>query len=155
VSRPHHLDPLLVGVVAVGGALGTLARFGVIHVLHPAPNGLPLATLTENLLGAFLLGALLESLLRAGPENRTRRVLRLGLGTGVMGGFTTYSSLALEVRNLWADGSAGLAAAYGIGSVVVGFFTCVLGVALAGAVARRRSAGSADARPARPAEADR
>lgn len=143
MSRAHHLDPLLVGVVAVGGAVGTLARYGVIHVLHPASDGLPVATLTENLLGAFLLGLLLEALLRGGPENGRRRVLRLGLGTGVLGGFTTYSSLALEVRTLAADGHAGLAAAYGLGSVALGLVTCLLGVLLGTRLGRRRAARDA------------
>ncbi|MDM7854117.1 FluC/FEX family fluoride channel [Cellulomonas alba] len=143
MSRAHHLDPLLVGVVAIGGALGTLARYGVIHALHPAPDGLPVATLTENLVGAFLLGLLLEALLRAGAEDRRRRVLRLGLGTGVLGGFTTYSSLALEVHTLASDGRPGLAAAYGLGSMVLGLVTCVLGVLVAAWFDRRRAGARA------------
>jgi CrcB protein len=143
VSRAHHLDPALVGVVAIGGALGTLARYGVIHLLHPTSSGLPVATLTENLVGAFLLGLLLEALLRAGAEDRRRRVVRLGLGTGVLGGFTTYSSLALEVHSLASDGRGGLAAAYGLGSVVLGLVTCLLGVLVAAALDRRRRAARA------------
>lgn len=137
-GRPHHTDPRLVAVVAAGGAVGTLARYGLSQVLpHPA-GGLPVSTLTENLLGAFLLGVLLEGLVRAGAEDRRRRVIRLGAGTGVLGGFTTWSSLAYEVQQLGAGGDLRLAAAYGVGSVVLGFVTCTLGVLLAARVRRPR-----------------
>jgi len=136
-GRPHHTNPRLVLVVAAGGVVGTLARYGVNQVL-PREDGLPVATLVENLLGAFLLGLLLESLVRAGAEDRRRRVLRLGVGTGVLGGITTWSSLAFEVQQLGAGGDLGLAAAYGVGSVVLGCVTCTLGVLLAARLVRSR-----------------
>lgn len=136
MNRPHHLTPALVLVVAVGGGLGTAARYGLSKVLAPE-HGLPVATLTANLVGAFLLGVLLELLVRAGRETPARRVLRLGFGTGVMGGFTTFSSLALEVEKLLAAGRVGLGLAYGLGSVVVGFAACLGGVLLAARHHRR------------------
>lgn len=139
-GRPHHTDPRLVGVVAAGGVVGTLARYGLNQVLPHPSGGLPVATLTENLLGAFLLGVLLEALVRAGAEDRRRRVVRLGVGTGVLGGFTTWSSLAFEVQQLGAGGDLPLAAAYGVGSVVAGFVTCTLGVLLAARLRRPRGA---------------
>ena len=126
LSRPHT-SPALIGIVAVGGAIGSLARYGVSHLL-PAQDGIPVGTLVENVLGAFLLGLLLEALLRAGAENRARRAMRLGLGTGLLGGFTTYSALALEVHALWADGRIGLALAYGLGSVVLGTAAATAGI---------------------------
>jgi len=134
--RPHHLNPLLLLVVAIGGGLGTCARYGLTKILLPE-HGLPVATLTANVVGAFLLGVLLELLVRAGRETRGRRLLRLGVGTGFMGGFTTFSSLALEVERLLQDGRAGLALAYGVGSVVVGFVVCLAGVLLAARHHRR------------------
>jgi CrcB protein len=136
-ARPHHTNPRLVLVVAAGGVLGTLARYGVNQVV-PRGDGVPWPTLLENLLGAFLLGLLLESLVRAGAEDRRRRVVRLGVGTGVLGGFTTWSSLAFEVQQLGAGGDVGLGVAYGVGSVVVGFLTCTLGVVLAAWLRRSR-----------------
>jgi len=63
---------------------------------------------------------------------------RLGVGTGVLGGFTTWSSLAFEVQQLGAGGDVGLGVAYGVGSVVVGFLTCTLGVVLAAWLRRAR-----------------
>ena len=118
MSRPHA-DPRLVASVAAGGALGSLARYGLSHAL-PSVGGWPVATLTENLLGAFLLGLLLETLGRAGAETPRRRWLRLTLGTGVLGGFTTYSALALETHGLLAEGRAGMALGYALLTVLGG-----------------------------------
>jgi fluoride exporter len=141
VTVQHHTDPRLVGVVLAGGALGSAARYGLSHLL-PAQHGFPVATFVENLVGAFLLGLLLETLLRAGAEDRGRRMLRLGLGTGALGGFTTYSALALEVERLWVGGDTGLAVGYGLGSVVLGTVMATLGIVL-GARAHRSRAASA------------
>ena len=140
MTARHHTDPVLVGVVVIGGALGSGARYGVSHLL-PTQDGFPVGTFVENVVGAFLLGLLLETLLRAGAEDRTRRMLRLGLGTGVLGGFTTYSALALEVERLWARGEMGLALGYGLGSVVLGTFTATLGIVLAARARRSRGDG--------------
>ena len=145
MSRPHA-DPRLVASVAAGGALGSLARYGLNHAL-PSVGGWPVATLTENLLGAFLLGLLLEALGRAGAETPRRRWLRLTLGTGVLGGFTTYSALALETHGLLAEGRAGVALGYALLTVLGGTVTCLAGMALA---ARRGSR----ARPAVVDEAE-
>ena len=142
MTRPHHTDPVLVASVAGGGALGSLARYGLSHALPPL-GGVPLATLAENLLGAFLLGFLLQWLLGRGHETHRRRWLRLTLGTGVLGGFTTYSAFALELHGLLADGRVGLAAGYALVSVVGGTLACVGGVALAGVAAPGMAARSA------------
>lgn len=143
----HHTDPVLVASVAAGGALGSLARYALSHAVH-ARAGWPLATLTENLVGAFLLGLLLHWLLRRGHETPRRRWLRLTLGTGVLGGFTTYSAFALELHGLLATGRVGVAAGYALASVVGGTVACVAGVALAGRLPRGRAAVPGDAVPA-------
>ncbi|KHL12101.1 CrcB protein [Mumia flava] len=140
MSRPHHRVPGLVLVVALGGFLGTAARAGLAVWWPHDPDALPVATLTANLLGAFALGLLLEALIRSGDETPGRRRWRLGLGTGVLGGFTTYSSLALEVTDLLDAGKSGLALAYALGTVVVGFVACVLGVLLGARLHHRRRA---------------
>jgi CrcB protein len=129
VSRPHHLNSQLVLVVAIGGAIGTAGRHALGEWV-PAEGGIPLGTLIANLAGAFVLGVLLELLIRAGRETPGRRVLRLGLGTGVMGGFTTYSSFALEVEKMLQGGRVGLAFTYGLGTVVLGFALCFAGIVL-------------------------
>ncbi len=131
--------------VAVGGAFGSLARYGVSHAV-PERDGIPVATLLENAVGAFLLGLLLESLLRAGPETPRRQWIRLTFGTGLLGGFTTYSALALDAHGLFDDGRAPAAFAYGVGSVVLGVLTCTLGVVVAAQLARVRHARSDEGR---------
>ena len=130
MTRPHHTDPLLVASVAAGGALGSLARYGLSHAV-PARAGWPVGTLAENLVGALLLGLLLQGLLRRGHETPRRRWARLTLGTGVLGGFTTYSAFALELHGLLAAGRLGLAVGYALVSVVGGTLACFAGVALA------------------------
>lgn len=130
-ARPAaHLDPVLIALVALGGAVGTALRHGVSTVLPQAP-GFPTATFLVNIVGAFLLGVLLEALVRRGPETRRGQRLRLGLGTGLLGGLTTFSALALEVERLLALGDTGTASLYAASSLVVGFLACLLGVALA------------------------
>jgi CrcB protein len=98
------------------------------------------ATLLENVVGAFLLGALLEALVRRGDETPGVRRVRLGVGTGFLGGFTTFSSLAIEAERLLADGAVGTAVGYVSVSLVLGFLACLAGVGLAAARHRRRTA---------------
>lgn len=126
----HHPNPRLIALVAAGGMLGTGARY-LLTASVPVGNGWPTATFVENLLGALLLGALLEALVRRGPETANQRWVRLALGTGVLGGFTTFSSLALELQRLLDDGSVLLAAAYATLSLCGGLSACLLGVVLA------------------------
>jgi fluoride exporter len=95
-------------------------------------GGWPIGTLVANLVGAFALGILLEGLSRVGPETPGRRLVRLGVGTGLLGGFTTFSSLALEIERLLADGELGIAVGYAVVTIVLGVVVTVAGVLLAG-----------------------
>ncbi len=105
--------PLPLFSVAVGGFFGTLLRFGVSAIL----DGEPLGTLTVNLLGAAVLGFLIGW----APWSRRARGGGSGaqafLTTGLLGGFTTYSALALDVLSLPLGWAAGYAAATVIGGV--------------------------------------
>ncbi|WP_432395213.1 fluoride efflux transporter FluC [Pseudarthrobacter sp. L19] len=130
--RPLHLHPGFLLLVVAGGIAGTQARYGLGSVL-PAPGGWPLPTLVINLAGAFLLGLLLEALIRRGPDAGRLRVMRLLLGTGFMGAFTTYSTLALESNGLLAAGRSLDALAYVGASLVVGFLATFAGIRLASA----------------------
>jgi CrcB protein len=120
----------MVALVAAGGTLGTTARYLTTHGL-PVAGGWPLGTLTENLLGSLLLGALLEALVRRGVESTRGRIVRLAVGTGFLGGFTTFSSLAIELERLLAAGAVGTALAYAAVSLVGGLLACVGGVLIA------------------------
>ncbi len=136
-DRPVHRRPALLAVVAVGGAAGTAAREGLSLVVPPV-GALPLATLLINLAGAFLLGVLLEALVRGGPDVGVRRIARLGLGTGFCGGFTTYSALAAATALLLVAGDAGLAVLYAAGTVLTGALATWAGILLGTTGARRR-----------------
>ncbi len=135
-GRPPHLRPGLVALVAAGGAVGTLARYGLDAALPGGDGGgWPVATTVENLVGALALGLLLGALGR-GPESPRARAVRLALGTGVLGGFTTFSTLAVEVERSLAAGDGALGVAYGLVSVVVGVAAAALGLVVGGQVRR-------------------
>lgn len=127
---PLHARPGLVAIVALGGAVGATLRYALARALPTDAGDFPAATFLTNVGGAFLLGILLETLARLGPDVGTRRTVRLALGTGVLGAFTTYSALAVEVTVLGRDGHAGLGAGYGLLSAVAGFGAAAVGIAL-------------------------
>lgn len=110
----------LAGWVFVGGALGTLARYGVGLAIDPV-GGVPLATLLVNLVGSFALGLLLGA--------TTDERLRAGLGTGLLGGFTTYSAFAAETEQLLRDGDL-MGLGYPLLTVVAGLAAAIAGLAL-------------------------
>ena len=118
-------------VVAAGGAIGASLRYALARALPTAPGGWPTATFLTNLLGAFLLGVLLEALARIGPDAGARRIIRLGVGTGVLGAFTTYSTLATEGVLLGRDGHLGLAVGYGLTSALAGYGAAAAGIGVA------------------------
>lgn len=102
--------------VAAGGAVGAVARALVGAAIPHEPGAWPWATLLVNAAGAFLLGLLLTGLGRAQTPWPYARPL---LGTGVLGGFTTFSALSLDAVLLAEAGRAPLAGAYVLASLVV------------------------------------
>ncbi|MGL3807213.1 fluoride efflux transporter FluC [Paeniglutamicibacter sp. R2-26] len=118
-ARPNHLNPRLWAVVALGGMAGAAAREGVT-LLVPAIHGVPVAIAAVNISGAFLLGFLYEALTRPGLPGRRATRLKLLLGTGFCGGFTTYSALAVDAVLLGAVGRPGAALLYVAGTVLAG-----------------------------------
>src|ERR1044072_6381162 len=91
-----------VALVAVGGALGAVARFGVSSALPT--KGFPWATLAVNLMGSLLIGYLL---LESGMEHAAR----LFAVVGFLGGFTTLSTYSAEMVDLWRTGHVPVALA--------------------------------------------
>jgi CrcB protein len=135
-SRPLHLQLPCILMVMGGGALGTLCRYW-LNTAIPSPGGWPLPTLIINLCGAFALGLLLEALARSGPDVGARQTLRLLAGTGFLGAFTTYSTLALDANLLLAGDRIADAVAFMLLSVIGGLATGAAGVWVA---ASRRAA---------------
>ena len=122
-SRPLTPLALLCGVVAVGGALGALGRYGLSEALPTSPGDLPVATLLTNLSGCLALGLLVG----ARPDAPW---LRAFLGTGVLGGFTTFSAFALESDRLLATAPA-VAVLYLVLSTAGGVALAAAGLRLA------------------------
>jgi CrcB protein len=138
-TRPPHLRPGAILLVAAGGAVGTAARYATALVLPPL-GAVPVATIAVNLVGAFLLGLLLAGLARRGPDTGRRLTLRLLLGTGVLGGFTTYSTFSLDTVALVEGGRWADVLLYTAVTLVLGTLAAALGVVLA---SRRRSGATA------------
>ncbi len=82
VPRPPHVRPQLLLVVTFGGAIGAPLRYAVSRVLPTAGHGWPTATFVTNVLGALLLGVLLESLMRLGLDAGWRRTVGSGWAPG-------------------------------------------------------------------------
>lgn len=122
-----HRDSRLVALVAAGGTVGVLARDLLTRAV--GATSWPVATFAINLVGAFALGLLLASLRRHGPDAGRLLHARLLLGTGVLGGFTTYSALAVGTVELAQDDRLVAALAYGLGTVVLGLGAVGLGSA--------------------------
>jgi CrcB protein len=140
IVRPIHTDTAHIVVVAIGAFFGTLARYAIGPL--PDGNGLPVGTLLINISGAFLLGLLLQALLHQGKDEGMRRVLRLLLGTGFLGAFTTYSSLATSVVLLAKGSHIAVAITYAGVSVVAGVIACAGGIQLATYRHRRKGSGA-------------
>src|SRR5690606_26054753 len=100
-ARSHRRAVLL---VAAGGSLGSMARH-LIAAAVPDWAGFPVGILLVNLIGSFALGLLVEGLAR-GSDTPSRHSLRLFAGTGLIGGFTTYSALAIDTALLLQEGAA-------------------------------------------------
>ncbi|CAN5757960.1 fluoride efflux transporter CrcB [soil metagenome] len=120
------------GLVALGGAAGSMARFGAVMLVKPHAPEFPAGTLSVNLLGSLLIGVL-AGCLHASALGRSSPLWLL-LAVGVLGGFTTFSSLALETVELLNAQRWGAAAAYIGASVVLGLVLAAGGFALGRAV---------------------
>jgi CrcB protein len=120
-------------LAAIGGALGASARWAVVGALPASPGVWPWATLLVNLTGCLLIGALLAVLLARFPASPW---LRPFLATGVLGGYTTYSTFAVDTVELVDAGRPVLAAGYVLASVLGGVLAVVAGL-LAGRAALR------------------
>jgi fluoride exporter len=116
-------------VIALGGALGALSRYGLgIWISGKWNQGFPLHTFFINITGAFFLGFLNTLFI----ERLTVSTLwRLGIGVGFLGAYTTFSTFGFEVITLLEGGSLFTAGLYTLLSIIVGFTGVALGVGLA------------------------
>jgi len=129
----------VLAAVALGGAAGAAARYGISAAWPAQPQEFPWATFTVNVSGCLLLGLVMVLAVEAWPSSRYVRPL---LGVGLLGGYTTFSTYALESRDLIATGRGDVAGLYLAGSVGAALVAVWAGVLLArlliGAASRRR-----------------
>lgn len=118
-------------LVWFGGAVGSALRFGISSAI-PDLDGVPMATIGVNIVGAFALGALIHFLVTRTFSPMMSVRLRLLIGTGVLGGFTTYSGLALSAAELVRGDRIALAGCIAGGTVAVGVLGAYGGMLTAG-----------------------
>jgi CrcB protein len=124
-------------VIAVGGALGAAARCGLAVWLPHSPSAFPWATFVTNVSGCLLIGVLMVLISEVWAAHR---LLRPFLGTGVLGGYTTFSTYTVETTALLDGGHPRLGFAYLGGTLVCALAAVYVGVFLTRwATASRRS----------------
>jgi CrcB protein len=131
-------DTAALSLIAVGGGLGSLLRYGLSSVWTTPAGEIPRATLAINLLGSLLLGALIVGVTEIW---RPHRLVRPALGTGLLGGFTTFSTFAVETRGLAADHAPFAMLGYLAVSIVGGLGAALLGMAVMRRLEPRLSIG--------------
>lgn len=115
--------------VAIGGAIGCCARYGVTQLVHAVyGKSFPVATIIINVLGCLLMGFLFFATLE---RLHTSPVLRTAILTGGLGGFTTFSTFAMESLLLLEDGETRQALLYFFLSVLLGLTAAFLGAYIA------------------------
>lgn len=124
----------VLGVIAAGGALGSLARYGLTVIWPHIPGAFPWATFTTNVTGCLLIGVLMVLITEVWSAHR---LLRPFLGTGVLGGYTTFSTYAVDIQQLITAGAAHAALLYLAGTLI-----CALTATYAGMVLTRLVAGT-------------
>jgi fluoride exporter len=135
-------DPALLGVVAAGGLLGAEARFALEQAVTSPAGGWPVATWVINVAGSLLIGVLVVVVTEV---LTVHRLVRPFLGTGVLGGFTTFSTAMVEAVGLQRAGEPLLALGYLVGTALSALLAAALGVAATRRLAGRRAGRGAAA----------
>lgn len=126
-------------LVVVGGAVGTGLRASIEDAYGRSDALLPWATFAINVTGAALLGLLIQTLALSERRSSRARGLRLALGTGLLGGYTTYSTFVLETVRLGGERHLAAALVYDAGTLTLGFLAAFAAMAGVRALDRRRA----------------
>jgi fluoride exporter len=125
----------VLGAISAGGMLGALARYGLSSALEHRPGAFPWATFLINVSGCLLIGVLMVLITDVWSAHR---LLRPFLGTGVLGGYTTFSTYTVDAQRLMAAGHARTALAYLAATLVAALLAVYAGSALTRAATRGR-----------------
>ncbi|TWI35648.1 fluoride efflux transporter CrcB [Paracoccus sulfuroxidans] len=112
--------------VAIGGALGSVARYGVNVLAGRMVPGYPLGTLAVNVLGSLIMGLMAGIFAHRGGHHLAPLLM-----TGLLGGFTTFSAFSLDALTLWQRGEGVLATGYVLVSIFLSLAAVFAGLALA------------------------
>ena len=130
-ERAHPVrrrEAAVLAMVALGGGLGSVARYAVSQAIPARTGHFPWATFLINITGCFALGLLMVLVLGVWPA---QRYIRPFFGVGFLGGYTTFSTFAVEARSLASRGEWPLADAYVLNSLVGGLVAVWLGMTVA------------------------
>jgi CrcB protein len=122
--RVRH-DAPVVAVISAGGVTGALARYALVRAWRAPAGGFPWATFVINVLGCLLIGVLIVLITEVWAAHR---LIRPFLGTGVLGGFTTFSGYAEQSRAMLAAGRFAVAFGYLGGTLGAALVAVQLGV---------------------------
>jgi fluoride exporter len=117
----------VLGVIALGGAIGALGRFGLATAWPNRAGQFPWATFVTNVSGCFLIGVLMVLITEVWSAHR---LVRPFLGVGVLGGYTTFSTYTGEVQQLISAGAARTGLLYLGGTLVAALVAVYLGITL-------------------------
>lgn len=112
-------------VISAGGVAGALGRYGLTEAFPHAAEGFAWATFGINVSGCLLIGVLMVLVSDVWP---TRRLLRPFLGTGVLGGYTTFSTYIVDIQQLLAAGAARTALTYLAGTLLTALAAVYAGI---------------------------
>lgn len=116
-------------VVAIGGAIGSVTRYMLGNFITKNYHGsFPVGTFAINILGCFLMGLCMSSLIQ---KEMAETTWRLFLCVGLLGGFTTFSSFGYEAITMLSNGKTLMAGMYAGCSVVAGLFSAITGMMVA------------------------
>jgi CrcB protein len=124
-QRKDRFSPLVFAAIALGGALGAPARYGVAQLVHSPVTGFPWATFWTNVSGSLALGVLLVCVIEKYPPTR---YVRPFAATGFLGAYTTFSTFAVDGDLLVRAGHAPVAVVYWVVSVVAGVAAAFTGI---------------------------
>jgi len=127
------MTPAMISSVAAGGAIGAVGRYAVsVFATRAFGFEFPWGTVIVNVLGSFLMGALITFM---ALKWSTTQEMRAFLTTGILGGFTTLSAFSLDVATLYERKHPIVAGAYALGSVGLSLIAIFVGMALVRALA--------------------
>lgn len=146
VRVPRGESWVALGLVGLGGSIGTLFRYLLSEAI-PTPDGIPIGILIINVVGAFLLGTFIGYLALRGTRDQREQRLRLFVATGLMGGFTTYSSFADDSALLFDQSRIAVAVLYIAATLVVGGIASWLGIMTGSSIGNKPQSATSASSP--------